>query len=68
MPPEVVKAAPKPAIKTPVKPEDEDESGKKPNLPMEFGSSSDLLLTQAMNRLKGIIVPEPEKKTTENGN
>jgi hypothetical protein len=35
---------------------------------MEFGSSSDLLLTQAMNRLKGIIVPEPEKKTTENGN
>ena len=68
MPTEVVKAAPKPAIKTPVKPEDEDESSKKPNLPMEFGSSSDLLLTQAMNRLKGIIVPEPEKKTTENGN
>lgn len=68
MPPEVVKAAPKPAIKTPVKPEDEDESSKKPTLPMEFGSSSDLLLTQAMNRLKGIIVPEPEKKTTENGN
>ncbi len=67
MPPEVVKAAPKPAIKTPVKPEDEDESSKKPNLPMEFGSSSDLLLTQAMNRLKG-IVPEPEKKPAENSN
>ena len=67
MPSEVVKAAPKPAIKTPVKPEDEDESSKKPNLPMEFGSSSDLLLTQAMNRLKG-IVPEPEKKPAENSN
>jgi len=67
MPPEVVKAAPKPAIKTPAKPEDEDESSKKPNLPMEFGSSSDLLLTQAMNRLKG-IVPEPEKKPAENSN
>lgn len=67
MPPEVVKAAPKPAIKTPVKPEDEDESSKKPTLPMEFGSSSDLLLTQAMNRLKG-IVPEPEKKPAENSN
>jgi hypothetical protein len=34
---------------------------------MEFGSSSDLLLTQAMNRLKG-IVPEPEKKSAENSN
>ena len=67
MPPEVVKAAPKPAIKTPVKPEDEDDSSKKPTLPMEFGSSSDLLLTQAMNRLKG-IVPEPEKKPAENSN
>ncbi|MDW7598007.1 MAG: S41 family peptidase [Nitrosomonadaceae bacterium] len=66
-PPEVVKAAPKPAIKTPVKPADEDEGSKKPNLPMEFGSSSDLLLTQAMNRLKG-IVPEPEKKSAENSN
>ena len=67
MPSEVVKAAPKPAIKTPVKPEDEDDSSKKPTLPMEFGSSSDLLLTQAMNRLKG-IVPEPEKKPAENSN
>ncbi len=68
-PADVVKAAPKSAIKAP-KPEDSDsdsDSNKKPEPPMEFGSSNDLLLIQAMNHLKG-IVPELEKKSVETSN
>ena len=65
-PADAAKAAPKPAIKAP-KPENGDDSSKQPEPPMEFGSSNDLLLIQAMNHLKG-IVPEPEKKSVETNN
>lgn len=65
-PADAAKAVPKPATKAP-KPENGDDSSKTPEPPMEFGSSNDLLLTQAMNHLKG-IVPEPEKKSAETSN
>ena len=43
---------PKPAVKAP-KPENGDDKDKKREPPAEFGSSGDLLLTQAMNYFKG---------------
>jgi len=43
--------APTPVIKTP-KPEPEEDKNKKREPPAEFGSSGDLLLTQAMNYFK----------------
>ncbi|SEL47862.1 S41 family peptidase [Nitrosovibrio tenuis] len=48
---EAVKNAPKPVIKPP-KPEVEEDKNKKREPPAEFGSSGDLLLTQAMNYFK----------------
>ena len=48
---EAVKNAPKPVIKAP-KPEVEEDKNKKREPPAEFGSSGDLLLTQAMNYFK----------------
>jgi carboxyl-terminal processing protease len=44
--------APKPEVKTP-KPEGEQDQKKKREPPAEFGSKEDLLLTQALNYLKG---------------
>jgi carboxyl-terminal processing protease len=49
---EAVKVVPKPAVKAP-KPENGDDKDKKREPPAEFGSSDDLLLTQAMNYFKG---------------
>lgn len=49
---EAVKEVPKPAVKAP-KPENGDDKDKKREPPAEFGSSGDLLLTQAMNYFKG---------------
>lgn len=49
---ETAKVAPKPAAKE-GKPENDDEKNKKREPPAEFGSSGDLLLTQAMNYFKG---------------
>lgn len=66
-PADAAKAVPKLPTKAPTKPENGDDSDKKPEPRIEFGSSDDLLLTQAMNHLKG-IVPEPEKKSAETGN
>ncbi len=48
---EAAKAAPKPAAK-PTKPENGEVKDKKQEPPAEFGSSGDLLLTQAMNYFK----------------
>ncbi|MDE2366805.1 MAG: S41 family peptidase [Betaproteobacteria bacterium] len=48
---EAVKNAPKPVIKTP-KSEPEEDKNKKREPPAEFGSSGDLLLTQALNYFK----------------
>ncbi|GJL74597.1 S41 family peptidase [Nitrosomonas sp.] len=39
-----------------------NEKSKKNTGPIEFGSSEDQLLTQAMNYFKGITTPSPEKK------
>jgi carboxyl-terminal processing protease len=49
---EAAKVTPKPATKA-VKPENEDDKNKKREPPPEFGSSGDLLLTQAMKYFKG---------------
>ncbi|MEP6606899.1 MAG: S41 family peptidase [Nitrosospira sp.] len=49
---EASKLTPTPAAKA-VKPENEDDKNKKREPPPEFGSSGDLLLTQAMNYFKG---------------
>jgi carboxyl-terminal processing protease len=48
---EAATAAPKPAVKKP-KPEGEQDQTKKRETPPEFGSSEDLLLTQALNYFK----------------
>lgn len=50
-PVETAPAAPKPEVKAP-KPEGEQDQKKKREPPAEFGSSEDLLLTQALNYLK----------------
>jgi len=49
---EAAKLTPKPAAKA-IKPENDDDKNKKREPPPEFGSSGDLLLTQAMNYFKG---------------
>jgi carboxyl-terminal processing protease len=49
---EAVKVVPKPVTKA-TKPENEEDKNKKREPPPEFGSSDDLLLTQAMNYFKG---------------
>ena len=48
---EAIKAAPKPEAKI-LKPENGEDKNKKQEPPAEFGSSGDLLLTQAMNYFK----------------
>lgn len=55
--------APKPAIKAP-KPEAEEDKNKKREPPAEFGSSGDLLLTQAMNYFKEGAVKKNSAKVT----
>lgn len=49
---EAAKVEPKPAVKAP-KPANGEDKNKKSEPPAEFGSSGDLLLTQAMNYFKG---------------
>lgn len=64
-----VKAAPASTPKTP-KSEDDNDKNKKPEPPLEFGSSGDLLLTQAMDHLKGItpaVAASPKKQTVKTG-
>jgi carboxyl-terminal processing protease len=60
---EAVKNAPKPVIKAP-KPEIEEDKNKKREPPAEFGSSGDLLLTQAMNYFKEGAVKKNSAKVT----
>lgn len=54
-------ATDKTKTKAKVKQEDDEDEEVKRREPIEFGSSEDLLLTRAMNYLKG-VTPFPEKK------
>jgi carboxyl-terminal processing protease len=60
----IVKIMPKPETKTPEL-KNENEGEKKNELPIEFGSSQDLLLVQAMNYLKE-LAPTPIKESKKN--
>ena len=60
----IVKIMPKPETKTPEL-KNENEGEKKNELPIEFGSSQDLLLLQAMNYLKE-LAPTPIKESKKN--
>ncbi|BCT67564.1 S41 family peptidase [Nitrosospira sp. NRS527] len=60
---EAIKVAPKPEAKI-IKPENGEDKNKKQEPPAEFGSSGDLLLTQAMNYFKDSLVNKNSAKVT----
>lgn len=60
---EAIKVAPKPEAKI-LKPENGEEKNKKQEPPAEFGSSGDLLLTQAMNYFKASPANKNSAKIT----
>lgn len=60
---EAVKVAPKPEVKI-LKPENGEDKNKKQEPPAEFGSSGDLLLTQAMNYFKDSLANKNSAKIT----
>jgi carboxyl-terminal processing protease len=58
---EAIKVAPKPEAKI-LKPENGEDKNKKQEPPAEFGSSGDLLLTQAMNYFKDSVANKSSAK------
>ncbi|MEO8997569.1 MAG: S41 family peptidase [Nitrosospira sp.] len=60
---EAVKVTPKPEVKI-LKPENGEDKNKKQEPPAEFGSSGDLLLTQAMNYFKDSLANKNSAKIT----
>jgi carboxyl-terminal processing protease len=62
---EAIKVVPKPEPEAKIlKPENGEDKNKKQEPPAEFGSSGDLLLTQAMNYFKDSLVNKSSAKIT----